>query len=120
MKHIVVIDDDLFIRDLVGTKLSEAYSVLTVATAKEGLDAIDNQKPDLILLDLELPDMHGIEVLKKIRAEAETASIPVFIFSNNDTASYKDEACSLDVTNFFVKVNVDMSELKSHVDKLLS
>ena len=120
MKHILVIDDDLFIRDLVSTKLSESYSVLTAATGKEGLEAAENKKPDLILLDLDLPDKHGIEVLKNIRSKPETASVPVIIFSNNEISTYKDEVSSLNVTNYIVKVNVDMSELKSYVDKILS
>lgn len=119
MKHIVTIDDDMFIRDLVGTKLSESYSVASAATATEGMELIHKNATDLIILDLELPDKHGFEVLKELKNDPSTKRIPVIIFSNNDASEWRGKVTATGACDFFVKVNIEMNELKEHVDELL-
>lgn len=121
MKHIVLIDDDRFIRDLIATKLTSLnYSVATAATAGEGLNTITHQTPDLILLDLELPDQHGLEVLETLKADPATAQVPVIIFSNNDDDKAQKEAFDKGASAFFVKVTIDVSELQEHIEKFLA
>lgn len=117
MKRIVVIDDDMFIRDLVATKLTgDKYSVVTAGTAKEGLALLADEVPDLVLLDMELPDRHGLDVLKQIKTDALLSSVPVIIFSNNDDALTQQKAEENGANDFFIKVSVDMSELEKHID----
>jgi DNA-binding NtrC family response regulator len=68
MKNILVVDDEEIIREnLFRILTEEQYAVSTVATGKEGLDFIRQNEVDVVLLDLNLPDIHGIEVLKKAR-----------------------------------------------------
>lgn len=117
MKHIVVIDDDMFIRDLVATKLTgDKYTVRTAATAKEGLVEIAEETPDLVLLDMELPDRHGLDVLKQIRNDALTSSLPVIVFSNNDDGETQQKAEENGANAFYIKVSLEMSELEQRID----
>lgn len=119
MKQILVIDDDMFIRDLVGTKLSEGYTVETKANGTEGLESMKHYVPDLVVLDLELPDIHGLEILKKIKGDPKTENIPVIIFSNNEADEWEPKVREAGADDFFVKVSIDMNELKAHIDKML-
>ena len=82
-KKILAIEDDAFLSGLVAGKLVESgLSVVNTATGKDGLAKARLIHPDLILLDIMLPDMGGFEVLEKIKADPETRNIPVVILSN--------------------------------------
>jgi DNA-binding response OmpR family regulator len=121
MKQILLIDDDQFIRDVVASKISnENYAVTVAATAEEGLRKAVEVRPDLILLDLELPDKHGFDVLNDLKATVETANVPIIIFSNNDSDETKAKAKELGATDFFVKIAVDPHSLLSEIESVLS
>jgi len=80
--RVLVIDDSLMMLDFVEKILSEAnYDVVTAATGQEGLLAIYEQNPDLILLDYLLPDLRGDEVSCRLRENESTAGIPVVFVS---------------------------------------
>ncbi len=118
MKRIILVDDDLFIRDLVATKLNgEKYAVEVAASVSEGLKVIDSEKPDLVILDLELPDGHGLDLLRKIKFDPKTKEVPVIIFSNIDDPDIRMNVKEAGADESFLKVSLDMSELESQVDK---
>src|SRR5207244_4701214 len=80
--RILVIDDSLMLLGFVEEILAEAnYDVVTAGTAQEGLHAILEQKPDLILLDYLLPDLRGDEVSRLLSEDESTADIPVLFMS---------------------------------------
>ncbi len=80
--RILVIDDSLMLLGFVEEILAEAnYDVVTAGTAQEGLQAIREQKPDLILLDYLLPDLRGDEVSRLLSEDESTADIPVLFMS---------------------------------------
>lgn len=81
-KSILVVDDEPDIRELVRFGLTqEGFSVETASTAQEGLDRIEKRVPDLVVLDLMLPDMSGTEVCRKLRSRAETAQLPIVMLT---------------------------------------
>lgn len=83
---LLIIDDEESIRDSLTMALSRHYSVTTCATATEGLGAIPAIKPDLVLLDIGLPDMSGLEVLENIQREnAHACVIMITAFEDLDT-----------------------------------
>src|SRR5262247_1766307 len=66
--NILIVDDDTDIRDVLGDRLeSLGYRVLAAETAKTGLELLERQNPQLVLLDIEMPDMNGIDMLREIR-----------------------------------------------------
>lgn len=79
-KKILVIDDEADFLDLIKIRLeATGYDVITALNGQEGLDKIKNEKPDVVFLDIIMPGMDGLEVLKKIRQDNKT--LPVFIIT---------------------------------------
>lgn len=82
---ILVIDDSALLRKHVEMVLGvRNYTILQAQSAQEGLNILKNEKVDLIILDLELPDMHGTQVLKKIKNDPSIYRIPVLILSGTN------------------------------------
>ena len=79
---VLVVDDDPAIRALARTSLrEEGLAVLTATTAAEGAELAEARRPDLILLDLLLPDQGGLDLLQRLKRQPDTAGIPVMIVS---------------------------------------
>jgi len=98
---IIVIEDEAQIRRFLRTTLvSEGYQVFEAENGKQGLTEAATRKPDLIILDLGLPDMDGVEVVKGIRA---WSSIPVIILSARSQESDKVSALDAGADDYLVK-----------------
>jgi DNA-binding response OmpR family regulator len=82
MKRVVVVDDDEDMRDMMAHLLRESYEVETAADGAAGLDLVKRVKPDLVVLDLLMPRMHGFEVCRRIRDDAALAGVKVLISSS--------------------------------------
>jgi two-component system alkaline phosphatase synthesis response regulator PhoP len=81
-ERILAVDDEDDILELVAHHLSrEGYAVTCVGTGEEALKAVHAERPDLIVLDLLLPGVDGLAVCRRLKADAETASIPIVILS---------------------------------------
>ncbi|MFQ5612486.1 MAG: response regulator [Anaerolineae bacterium] len=92
---ILYIEDDPEIVGLVKTMLEQRnYQVLAASTGAEGLATMQRQKPDLVLLDLQLPDVHGLDLHQKMKANSNLAGIPVVIITawmDKALEEYRDE-----------------------------
>src|SRR5258707_8808956 len=89
--RILVIDDEAAIRDSLKMTLEyEGYEFLGAATGQEGLALIEREGPDLVLLDVKMPGMDGLEVLDRIRAFND--ALPVVVVSGHGTISTAGEA----------------------------
>ena len=98
---IIVIEDEAQIRRFLRTTLaSEGYQVIEAETGKQGLTEAATRKPDLIILDLGLPDMDGVEVVKEIRA---WSTIPIVILSARSQESDKIFALDAGADDYLVK-----------------
>lgn len=98
---IIVIEDEAQIRRFLRTTLaSEGYKVIEAETGKQGLTEAATRKPDLIVLDLGLPDMDGIEVVKELRA---WSSVPIIILSARSQESDKIPALDAGADDYLVK-----------------
>ena len=79
---ILVVDDEQDIRELVRLNLAQAgFEVRTAATGHAALDELARKRPDLVVLDLMLPDHSGSEICRRIRANVETAKLPVIMLT---------------------------------------
>ncbi len=87
-KKILVIDDDPVIRVLLTDCLDSLnYSVTACDSGIKGLEQLSIEAPDLVLLDMQMPVMDGIEVLRNIRASQKYSQLPVIMLSANSEAS---------------------------------
>lgn len=90
-KHVLVVDDNVMLLRTVKDMLSEDYSVAISTSGYQAYDAIKLKKPDIILLDYEMPLLDGAETLKKFREHEESKDIPVIFF----TSSAKSETVTM-------------------------
>jgi CheY-like chemotaxis protein len=82
-KRIVVIDDEADLRTVIQVALLKyaGWQVSTAATALAGLQLVKTEQPDLVLLDISMPDMDGYQCFETLRAEPSTAEIPVILLT---------------------------------------
>ena len=78
----------------------EDYNIVTAISGKEGLEMIEKEKPNLVILDMMLPDMNGIEVLKTIKTEKK---LPVIMLSGKDSPQLIETAKEVGVDDFLPK-----------------
>ena len=82
-KSILLVDDDQMIRDMYRDVLKkEGYAVTTAVNGKAALEYIAQKLPDLILLDLMMPDMNGVEVIRELKKDDKYKDIPIIVFTN--------------------------------------
>lgn len=94
-----------------------------VATAQEGIDIVKKEHPDVVLLDLILEgtlDLDGLEVLKKIKGDPETAKIPVIILSNKREKDMAEEVKRLGAADYILKAKFLPREIVERVHQFLS
>jgi CheY-like chemotaxis protein len=115
MKKILVVDDEANIRELFKEELEEmGYAVTTVPDAVKALALLDTAKFDLITLDMRMPDMDGIEALRKMKER--NSALPVIICTAYE--EYKHDFGSWCSDAYVVK-SADMSQLRDTVKKIL-
>lgn len=118
-KKILAIEDDVFLSSLVSGKLIEAgFSVVTAGTGTDGLAKAKFEHPHLILLDIMLPDMGGYEILEKIKADPETAHIPVIILSNLGGRDEIEKGVQMGASSYLIKSNILPHEVVEMVSQL--
>ena len=100
-KTVMIIDDSIVIRKMIEIALEdEDYNIITAISGKEGLETIEKEKPNLVILDMMLPDMSGIEVLKTIKTEK---NLPVIMLSGKDSPQLIESAREVGVDDFLPK-----------------
>ena len=119
MAMIYVVEDDENIRQLVATALQAfGYQVKAFENAGSGLDALKEATPDLMLFDLMLPDMDGVEAVRRIRADAAYADLPIMILTAKN--SELDKVTGLDAgADDYLTKPFGILELKARVQALL-
>ena len=105
-QHILTIDDNADIRDLIAFILRrENYEVSTASNGLEGVEAIKATKPDLIILDVVMPEFSGYDVLDAVRSDknSKVRNIPVLMITSKSTTEYIDQALELGATSYIIK-----------------
>jgi excisionase family DNA binding protein len=101
---VLVVDDDARVREIVRVALElEGYSVREAGSADEGMRAIDERTPDLILLDVRMPHVDGWEMLRRIQEQYGIGAIPVVMFSGKTDGYEAGEAASRGARGFVGK-----------------
>lgn len=118
-KSILVVDDETDVLKVIGKRIEKAgYKVLTALSGKEALGLLKEEVPDLILLDVMMPEMDGIEVFKNIRRKKELATIPIIFFTAKDSMEDKIKGFKIGVNDYITKP-IDHRELLARIEAVL-
>ena len=117
---VLYIEDNTLNRNLVGSILAQRadVEVLFAKTGSEGLTVSREWLPDVVLLDLNLPDMHGADLLQSLRADKRTAHIPVVVVSADATATQIERLLSAGARNYLTKP-IDVAQFLFTIDEIL-
>ncbi len=118
---IAIIEDDQAISQMYRIKFeAEGFQVDTAANGKLGLELVEKMKPDIILLDLMMPEMTGDQMLAKLRATAWGKNIKVIILTNMGEQEAPESVKTLDVRRFIVKAEMTPRQVAEMVKKELA
>ena len=119
-RKILVIDDEEDFSFFVKKNLERlSWKVLVASDGQRGLELARRNKPSLIFLDIMMPGMNGFEVLKNLKADKETFSIPVIMLTGREDEESQRLAASLQNQGYLVKP-VEVEELHSRIEKSLA
>ena len=119
-RRVLLAEDDRFLRRAAEARLRQhGLEVLTAADGEEALRLARSERLDLVLLDVVMPKLEGFEVLKLLKEDAATASIPVIILSNLGQDRDVAQAKALGALAYLVKANLSLQDLVDRVDDAL-
>ncbi|MBU1557693.1 response regulator transcription factor [Patescibacteria group bacterium] len=123
MKKILIIDDDATFRKTLSDSLSpDKYIVSTAVNGKDGLEKIKNDKPDLIILDISMPEMGGIELLQNLKEES--INVPILIASQLSQIEVVSESIetgvNIGVKGYILKASESLDMIIQTIEKTLA
>jgi len=120
MIKIAIIEDDAVINQMYRIKFeADGFDVQVADNGKTGVELVETFGPDIILLDLQMPEMSGDEALKKIRAQPWGAHIPVIILTNLGVEESPKVLKELNVHSYIVKAELTPSQVVARVKEAL-
>ena len=118
---VLLIEDEKEVAELYKLKLTlDGYEVITAENGQEGLDKANSYRPELIFLDIKMPEMDGFEVLKKLRATARTKDIPVVILSNFDEQDLIEKGLTLGANEYLIKSQFTPEDISNKIKSWVS
>lgn len=117
---VLIIEDDKFLRELVSKKMqSKGYKIIEASDSDEAFEKLKEVKPDLILLDLILPGVHGFQILQQLKKDPKTKPIPVIILTNLGQRDEVEQGINLGAEDFLIKAHHTIEEIIDKVREVL-
>jgi DNA-binding response OmpR family regulator len=124
MRKILIIEDDNNLVDLYQAKFTiEKFDVLTASDGAQGIETAVREQPDVILLDVLMPNVNGFEVLKNLKDHPETKDIPVVVYTNlgsNDSDEKRELAFSLGAADYLIKALHEPESIVTRINELMA
>ena len=118
-KKILLVEDEAALRKTLGAVLKqEGYEMVLAADGEAGLRLAKAKKPDLILLDLILPKLHGFDVLTQLKSDPNTKQIPVIVLTNLEKIEDIEKAIEMGATTYLIKARYSLEEVVEKVRKI--
>jgi DNA-binding response OmpR family regulator len=115
-KKVLIVEDDKAILDILAYKISEeGFQVLEALNGEVGLDLALKEHPDLVLLDLLLPKLSGLNMLDSLRKDKWGKNVPVFVLTNLTENSTIYKSVALKVTAYFIKSDSTLEHIAAEV-----
>ena len=120
-KKILIVEDDVFIRDIYQVKFSqEGFNVVLAENGIEALKKMEETVPDIILLDIIMPYMDGMETLKNIRKNDAWKKIPIIMLTNISEKEKVTQGLDEGASDYMIKSHFTPSEVVGKVNALLN
>lgn len=120
-KRILIIEDDPLLSEAIKIELeSKGFEVMVHYEGNLAVEKIRETNPDLIILDLVLPGVHGFQILETIKKDKNFKEIPVIVATNLGEDNDKKTCLDLGADDFFIKALVDLDDLSKKIIKKLS
>jgi signal transduction histidine kinase/DNA-binding response OmpR family regulator len=104
--RLLLIDDDVIVHDMLEAELQgEGYEIEKAFSGQEGLERAQSMKPDVIILDLNMPGMSGFEVAEMLKRREETARIPIVVFTGRDLSASERDRLRAGINGLVIKGN---------------
>ena len=117
-RHVLVVDDSAIIRHLLSLVLATGgYEVLTAENGRQAIARCTEQLPELIVSDLDMPEMDGLQLLGNVRSR--WPDLPVIIFTNHASSELRQRAHSLGANEYVVKADFEQEEILQAVERVL-
>lgn len=119
-KTILIVEDDKFLRDMLVNKFEDAgFQVNAATTGEDAFKMLARRKPNLITLDLLMPDVDGLQVVQKLKTDPGTSGIPILILSNLMEKGDIDRAMAAGAAYYMVKANSTPNEIVARAKELV-
>ena len=119
-KKILVVEDDAFFSSIMSEELTKVgYEVKSVFDGTHAIQAIEDEKPDLVLLDLLMPQTDGFQVLTALKNNPSSPTTPVIVLSNFGQSQDIKRAKDLGATDFLIKINYMPKQVLEKVSAVL-
>ena len=121
MKSILLVEDDPFLIDIYSTKLKESgFSVEVASDGESALRKVKEKEPDLVILDIVLPQLDGWEILRQIKSDPKLKNIKIIILSNLGQKEEVERGVELGAVKYLIKAHYTPSEVVAEIKQLLS
>jgi CheY-like chemotaxis protein len=118
-RRILIVDDDPNMVHILARTLLEVAQLHFAVRGEDALKKLDQHVPDVMLIDVEMPDMNGYEVLERMRANPRTRDVQVIMVTSHNDEVYRKRAMALGAVDFFVKP-VNRAMVRERVEQLLN
>lgn len=119
-KSILVVDDDNLVRKTLAESLTAAgYTVTEAVNGQDGLTKIQQLRPDLVVSDVRMPELDGLQMVQKLRAEEWGKQVPIIILSTDDNTASINQALSSGVTVYLSKTTLSPDEITEQIKQAL-
>ena len=118
-RKILIVDDEAFILNLLRNGLTEnGFDVITAPDGFEGILSVEDHKPDMVISDIMMPRLTGLDFLKALKNNKETRNIPVILISARDEVEIVQKGLSMGAVDFITnpfKINEIVGKLRHHL-----
>jgi CheY-like chemotaxis protein len=119
MASIAVVDDNSDNRLIIRTILEDQYEIVEYSSGLEAIEGFRKNRPDVVILDISLPEMDGTEILRRIRTDTQLTDLPVIALTAHAMVGDREKYLSAGFNDYVAKPILDMSVLFSTIQRWL-
>ncbi len=119
MSKVIIVEDDLKVAENYKKRLEEDGHSCEIVDDATAFSKIQNEKPDVVLLDILMPKVGGMTILRQLKEDPACEDIPVLILTNVEDANEVSQAIALGVSGYLVKAETDLDTLSRKVKEIL-